>query len=500
MLYNCSMKDVLPFYTKDGSVGLYSNSDKDIYHSVYGAYSEAYDKFVMPAHFDKFLNKNNEIKILDLCYGIGYNTKSFLNYFIKNFSQKKIKKNNPLTGNIDTIHTNNINFIKSNDEIYSDNILDNKSIDMIHGDNIIDHNFENLQDNYKKNKNENFEELENNSKYENSNTEKHVDNIQNKTTETNIIDMTNQEEKEYSIKIDAIDYNETLMKLSPLFRCKPFFNFSKKTNIEIVDKYLSKQSPNKLQHKMFDEANFIIFINLLNQYKDNYFSKEVKDILSDKKFSSFFDENMIDFKEFYKNKGYNLSSKGNKSTFLHNIYYQYISKSYKNTLKALENNEISIRYISDDAREFVKSNLNRYDFIFLDAFTPTKCPALWTYDFFKNLYQHLSYDGMLLTYSSSSVIRNAMLKANFYIGKVFNENENRFTGTVAVKNADLIEHPLDKYEIGLLKTKAGIVYTDINLKDSNEEILERRHLEVKSSNLISSSQYIKNFKELSNEV
>lgn len=489
------MKDILPFYTKDGSVGLYSNADKDIYHSVYGAYSEAYDKFVIPARFDKFLKNNSEIKILDLCYGIGYNTKSFLNYFINNFSQKKIKKNNSHTENIDTIHTNNINSLICNEEIHADNILNNTSIDKIHGDNVCDDNFKHLQDNYKKNKNEKYNELENNSGYE-----KNVDKIKNESAEINNISINNKKEKVYKIKIDAIDYNETLMKLSPLFRFKQFFNFSKMTNIETVDKYLSKESPNKLQHKMLNEVNFIIFMNLLNQYKDNYLTKDVKEILLDKKFSSFFDKNMMDFKKFYENKGYNLSSKGNKLTFLHNIYYQYISKSYKNTLKVLENNEISIKYISSDAREFVKSNLNRYDFIFLDAFTPTKCPALWTYDFFKNLYQHLSYDGMLLTYSSSSVIRNAMLKANFYIGKVFNENENRFTGTVAVKNADLIEHPLDKYEIGLLKTKAGIVYTDINLKDSNEEILERRHFEVKSSNLISSSQYIKNFKEILNEI
>ena len=93
-----------------------------------------------------------------------------------------------------------------------------------------------------------------------------------------------------------------------------------------------------------------------------------------------------------------------------------------------------------------------------------------------------------------------MLKSNFYIGKIFNENENKFTGTIAVKNPDLIEHSLDKYERGLLKTKAGIPFTDEFLTDSDKDIIYRRHKEVAESNLISSSQYIKNFKEIQNEL
>ena len=76
------MKDILAYYTKDGSVGLYDCKTEDIYHSVYGAYSEAYDKFILPSDIASYLSKNNKIKVLDLCYGIGYNTKSFLNYFL----------------------------------------------------------------------------------------------------------------------------------------------------------------------------------------------------------------------------------------------------------------------------------------------------------------------------------------------------------------------------------------------------------------------------------
>ena len=62
------------FVTEDGSVGLYNKELDEIYHSKFGARKEAYEKFVEPV-----LNIKNA-KILDICYGIGYNTKTALQY------------------------------------------------------------------------------------------------------------------------------------------------------------------------------------------------------------------------------------------------------------------------------------------------------------------------------------------------------------------------------------------------------------------------------------
>lgn len=87
-----------------------------------------------------------------------------------------------------------------------------------------------------------------------------------------------------------------------------------------------------------------------------------------------------------------------------------------------------------------------------------------------------------------------MINAGFYIGKIYNSAENKFTGTVAVKNKSLIEHELSEYDLGLLKTKAGIFYRDQNLTGQNEAIIEEHLREVNNSNLISSSKYIKQFK------
>jgi len=62
MPYNGYMYVLYPYFTNDGSVGLFSPEANDIYHSTYGALTEAYEKFILPSDFEKFFRKNSEIK------------------------------------------------------------------------------------------------------------------------------------------------------------------------------------------------------------------------------------------------------------------------------------------------------------------------------------------------------------------------------------------------------------------------------------------------------
>ena len=88
-----------------------------------------------------------------------------------------------------------------------------------------------------------------------------------------------------------------------------------------------------------------------------------------------------------------------------------------------------------------------------------------------------------------------MLEAGFQIGNIYNQRENKFTGTIAVKDKNLIKYPLSEFDLGLIKTRAGIFYRDKNLTRLNEAIIEERNLEVKNSSRITSSQYKKSYKE-----
>lgn len=75
--------DFYPCITQDGSIGLFNTSVDDIYHSSSGAYLEALDKFINPSGLEEFLEENKTAKILDICYGMGYNTKTAIKTCLK---------------------------------------------------------------------------------------------------------------------------------------------------------------------------------------------------------------------------------------------------------------------------------------------------------------------------------------------------------------------------------------------------------------------------------
>lgn len=413
------MYKLYPYFTNDGSTGLYSEADNDIYHSTYGALTEAYEKFILPAELEKFFEKNSEIKILDICFGIGYNTKSFLNFL---YSAQ--------------IYTDNINNTKCTDELYTDNTNCLKSL---------------------------HEAVKN---------------------------------KKIKIYIKAIDTDKILAGLSPFVICDKKNlpkNYKLTFNNEKIKKLLNK--PPKYKIKFYDEINYILMHKIAENNPEIYENEEIYQILTDRKYTQFFKKIYAVLPDFDKNGIGFYTPLRRLSMFLHNIYYRYVSSSYKRASKWLKINRFDFDLKIDDARKVLLSETGCYNFVFLDAFTPAKCPCLWSIDFFKLLFEHLDEDGMILTYSNSSAVRNAFLNAGFYIGKIYTPSSNKYMGTVAVKNKSLIKHELSEYDLSLLKTKAGIFYRDENLTDRNEAIISRHKLEVEKSNLISSSKFIKSYKK-----
>lgn len=391
------MYELYPYFTNDGSVGLFSPDADDIYHSTYGALTEAYEKFILPSNLNSFLKNNNEIKILDICFGIGYNSKSFLNYIL------------------DCLY---------NETIYTDKI-----------------------------------------KYSDK------------------IDANN---KKFKIYIHAIDTDKNLACLSPFFisNKKNIKNNNLSFRQEKIQRMLSQTV--KAKYELKPEVNILLLEKIIDQI-DN----EVISILSDKKYAQYFDKNVSALFEILTIKRYKYNPIRIIKAFLHNIHYKYISSCNKMALKALKLMEFNFKLNIDDARQAIKNDNEIYNYIFLDAFTPVKCPCLWTVDFFKLLYSHLDENGMILTYSNSALVRNAFLNAGFHVGKIFSQSADKFTGTVAVKNKDLIKYELSEYDLGLMKTKAGIFYRDENLTLDNEAIIALHEKEVKNSDLISSSKFIK---------
>ncbi|MEA5572255.1 tRNA (5-methylaminomethyl-2-thiouridine)(34)-methyltransferase MnmD [Calothrix sp. UHCC 0171] len=63
----------IPQPTADGSFTFFSEEFGELFHSHYGAYQESIHKFVVPTQLEIQAQKP-VIRILDICYGLGYNT------------------------------------------------------------------------------------------------------------------------------------------------------------------------------------------------------------------------------------------------------------------------------------------------------------------------------------------------------------------------------------------------------------------------------------------
>lgn len=67
------LSEMQKIMTPDGSVTFHNAEFDEAYHSKSGAKEEAIKKFVEPCHI-KELAKKGHITILDVCFGLGYNT------------------------------------------------------------------------------------------------------------------------------------------------------------------------------------------------------------------------------------------------------------------------------------------------------------------------------------------------------------------------------------------------------------------------------------------
>jgi tRNA U34 5-methylaminomethyl-2-thiouridine-forming methyltransferase MnmC len=62
------------FPTEDGSVTFWSDTFQETFHSSHGAKHEAEAKFVIPAKIAEKASTQTQLNILDVCYGLGYNS------------------------------------------------------------------------------------------------------------------------------------------------------------------------------------------------------------------------------------------------------------------------------------------------------------------------------------------------------------------------------------------------------------------------------------------
>ena len=154
-----------------------------------------------------------------------------------------------------------------------------------------------------------------------------------------------------------------------------------------------------------------------------------------------------------------------------------------------------------DAREKINKipeNI-KFDLIYLDGFSPQKCPQVWSVEFLAKVIQKLNPHGYLITYSSSAAIRKTLRDFGL---NIFNIKPNLISknlwsyGTIAIKIIDELEvqnnlyfKKLSSMEEEHLLTKASIPYRDPTLNSNSRDIIQKRVQEQLFSNLKTSKKW-----------
>ncbi len=171
-------------------------------------------------------------------------------------------------------------------------------------------------------------------------------------------------------------------------------------------------------------------------------------------------------------------------------------ESHKIIKKAIENKLIKENYVSlneietnipknlhlnifsEDARQTIKKLKNNYyDAIFLDPFSPSKSPELYTVEFFQQLNKKIKQNGMIATYTSSAPVRSGLIFAGFFVGQgpIYGRKS---AGTLASLDSNKIKIDLNSDDERIIAlSDVGIPFHDCNLKQSAEQIFVNRRNE-----------------------
>ncbi|MGM5481935.1 MAG: tRNA (5-methylaminomethyl-2-thiouridine)(34)-methyltransferase MnmD [Nanobdellota archaeon] len=76
--------------TKDNTITFYNEEIGDVYHSESGAKQEAFEKFAKPALIPFMTNPPQIIEILDICFGLGYNSCAAIDFITRHMPDTKI--------------------------------------------------------------------------------------------------------------------------------------------------------------------------------------------------------------------------------------------------------------------------------------------------------------------------------------------------------------------------------------------------------------------------
>ena len=170
--------------------------------------------------------------------------------------------------------------------------------------------------------------------------------------------------------------------------------------------------------------------------------------------------------------------------------------------------QLLVQMLWGDARQQLQNLPKdlRLDLILLDAFSPGKCPQLWTEEFLQSLAALLAPGGRLLTYCRAAAVRTSLRHAGLELRSLLPkplEGAGWSSGTLAwspnagdqlISETSPVWRGLSLMEEEHLQTRAGVPYRDPSGTDAAAAILKRRQQEQALSDRPSTSAWQRKWK------
>jgi tRNA U34 5-methylaminomethyl-2-thiouridine-forming methyltransferase MnmC len=135
------------------------------------------------------------------------------------------------------------------------------------------------------------------------------------------------------------------------------------------------------------------------------------------------------------------------------------------------------------------------DLVLLDAFSPQRCPELWSLEFLSLLARLLKPDGRLLTYCCAAAVRRSLQLAGLQLASIagpppaWSYGTAASPGPLAPPGAHGPLRPLTPMEQEHLATRAAVPYRDLSGRGGSAVILAERQQAQASSQAGSTSAW-----------
>jgi hypothetical protein len=144
-----------------------------------------------------------------------------------------------------------------------------------------------------------------------------------------------------------------------------------------------------------------------------------------------------------------------------------------------------------DARQtlphLLEQRRGQVDLVWHDAFSPQRCPQLWSVEFLGSLVELLAHGGRWISYCSAAAVREGLRLANLNLAALQTQatgsggqQQSNWSGGTVASQQDLVPstlwRPLSTMELEHIGCSAGEPYRDPTGTTISAEILEQRRL------------------------